>query len=96
MRFLAVLALSAVMLCVSTAAMALPKQFAQQGYLVGNDGSPFDGELDVRIRLYSRKEGGVSLFEEEHRNVTFTNGFYSVMVGSVEPLDTSTFAREER
>ena len=75
-------------------AWALPDVVAQQGYVLDAQG-PVNGEHSVRIRIFNAAIGGRVLFEEVHNNVTFTDGYYHILVGSVNRLDGNLFTQPE-
>ena len=85
----------ALLVMVATPAFALPDQFIQEGYLTRQNGAPLNGEVTLRVRLYDRALGGGPLFEEVHQNVTLINGYYAIMVGSVNPIPADIFQRAE-
>ena len=76
------------------AALALPNEFAQQGYVVDQRG-PLNGEHDVRVRIYDRTERGQLLFDETHANILFMDGYYNLLIGSIEQLDPDIFVLPE-
>ncbi len=70
-------------LLLATAAWATPAPIGTQGRLLDGDGVPVDDTLDVTFRVIDAETGGSTLWEESHA-VTFTNGFYSVVLGADE------------
>ncbi len=76
---------------ISASAFALPNTFVQEGLIQNAQGVPFQGEHQIRIRLYTAAQGGRRLYEEVHRGVPFINGYYAIIVGSDEPLQDSFF-----
>ena len=74
-------------------ANALPDEISQVGFVVDNEGMPFEGEHDIRVRFYDRREGGERLFEEWHRDVPFIDGNYAIAIGSIEDLNPLDFLR---
>ena len=55
------------------------------------EGTPMEGEHDVRIRLYDAADAAVPFFDERHRDVEFLDGFYAVVIGSIDPIDPAIF-----
>ncbi len=82
-------------LLVASTAYALPNEVAQEGFVTDDDGRPFDGEYDVRIRLFDREAGGEAIFTETHRDVEFSDGLYFLAIGSVEDLPPSLFVEND-
>ncbi len=84
LRFLLLIALACIW--IPQTASALPDQIAHEGLLFDPGGRRLSGEHDLRLRLWDQLEGGGLLFEETHPNVSFHNGYYSLQIGSREPL----------
>lgn len=74
----------------SGTAEAAPLALTQQGRLFGSDGNPVAGTLDVEFAIYANEGDAVPLWSEVH-SVTFDDGFFSVSLGSLTPLDPDTF-----
>lgn len=87
MRSLALMAL----LSWSAAALAVPLEFSHQGRLFDGAGVPLAGMNSLTLTLYDAPSGGVALWTETQIDVPFTDGFYSVPVGEVEPIDPALF-----
>lgn len=66
--------------------------FTYQGKL-DNGGSPFNGTVGVRLRLFAALEGGSILREETLAGVPVTGGIFTVMPMSFTPADFSGGAR---
>lgn len=76
--------LFALLLAISpSVALAVPAQLNTQGRVLDTDGQPVDDTLAVSFRLLDSESGGSTLWEET-QEVTFTSGFYSVMLGADE------------
>ncbi len=76
-------------LLLSSIASAVPLQYNHQGRLLDVDGIGLDGEHDLRFRILDDSD---AVLWEESVSVDFTDGFYSVNLGSDEqnnPLDDS-------
>ena len=74
----------------STAA-AVPAQLTTQGRILDADALPMVDTHGVSFRLMDSETGGDTLWEET-QSVSFTNGFYTVMLGADEegnPLEDS-------
>jgi hypothetical protein len=74
--------------------LAVPQTINYQGMLV-QDGLPVDGIRNVQFRIYDSAAGGTSLWQEP-QSVTFTNGLFSVLLGSTEPIPASVFNGSRR
>jgi len=71
-------------------AAEVPSTLNYQGTLTDNVGQPFNGTTDMTFKLYTTLSGGTE-FWSETQNLTVTNGHFSVVLGSSNPLDTSKF-----
>ena len=83
------------LLLTGSLAWALPNQFVQEGYLTTQNGAPLNGAATLRVRMYAFAIGGQVLFEEVHEDVPLINGYYAIMVGSIEPLPDGIFQNAE-
>lgn len=76
-------------LLLSSIASAVPLQYNHQGRLLDVDGIGLDGEHELRFRILDDSD---AVLWEDSVSVDFTDGFYSVNLGSDEqnnPLDDS-------
>ena len=83
--------LALTLLAAPAAALAVPAQLTTQGRVLDADAAPVDDTVAVTFRLMDSESGGTTLWEET-QSVAFTNGFYSVMLGTDEeanPLEDS-------
>ena len=62
-------------------AQAVPMQLSQQGRLVDSSGVAASGNHNLTFRLYNASTGGTLLWNETVSS-NFTNGYYSVVLGS--------------
>lgn len=94
----AALAACVATLCLAGAAYGLPSIIPQEGVAYDNDGLALAGDFDIQVDFYANAEGGDPLFTEVHRGVEFVDGWYSILVGSIDPdenpLEASVFNRE--
>ncbi len=69
---------------------ATTSSFAQQvmSYqgIATNSGASVSGTHTVSLAIYANATGGAALWSETHTNVTFTDGVFNVLLGSVTPL----------
>lgn len=67
----------------------VPGEVSYQGLLTG-----ITGTVDLTMRLYATPVGGTVLWTENHPGVELdANGVFSVILGSVQPLNGVTFER---
>ena len=85
--------LIAILLIVPSLAHSLPNRLIQEGIVLTRDGAPMEGEHDVRIRLYNAVGDDLPFFDERHEDVAFVDGFYAVVVGSINAIDPAVFSR---
>ena len=72
-------------------ASSVPTLVSYQGKLTGAGGQPVaDGPYSVTFKLYAVQTGGTSLWSES-TSVQTTGGVFSVLLGSVTPIDPSVF-----
>lgn len=62
-----------------------------QGFLTDSSGSPVEGAMDFVFRLYNVESGGSALWTETQAGVPVSEGLFSVLLGSVQPLAQSLF-----
>ena len=74
-------------------ASALPTEFHQEGWVVDANGRAIEGLHRVEITLYDGR--GQRLFSETHARVEFTQGYYSLRIGSIDDLDPNDFILDE-
>lgn len=75
--------------------LAVPGTMTHQGFLT-EGGNPVSGTVALRFGLYSGPSGGSPLWEETHSTVAITDGYYTVMLGSLTPLTPSLFSSPTR
>jgi hypothetical protein len=75
-----------------TSAWAAPPQTVPvTGYIVDTQTSdPLDGDVGLRLRLYTTLTGGTPIFDES-QTVLVDEGTFSVALGSTQPLDFQLF-----
>ncbi len=76
-------------------AWSLPNVVMQEGVVVNDEGLPYEGEHDIRIRLYSEEDADLPFYDERHPDIEFVEGFYAVAIGSRDPLDPEIFMRDD-
>ncbi len=62
---------------------AAPEIINYQGMLTDKDGKPLNGTYDLTFSLWNAASGGIMGWEEAHTGVVVTEGFFNVLLGSV-------------
>lgn len=62
-----------------------------QGAYQNSDGSPFNGNLNLKFSIYKSMRSEKAIWSETHINVEITDGKYEVLLGSVNPLKLSFY-----
>jgi hypothetical protein len=70
----------------------VPGQVSFQGVLVGTDGKPTQGSVDLVFTLYDAVTGGTAVWTESHDAVPVVDGVYDVALGSSVPIDAAILA----
>ncbi len=78
------------LLCASMS-FAAPTKLSQQGRLLDGDGAPLSGGHGLAFTLHDAETDGNEVWREE-RVVQFEEGYYSIVLGTVTPLDDLLFA----
>jgi tail collar domain len=68
----------------------VPPTITTQGRLYDASDHPIASTLSVKFALYAGATGGTPVWTET-QSVTFANGYFAVLLGSVTPFDPSTF-----
>ena len=69
----------------------IPKFINYQGKLTDNQGNPLTGDFSMTFAMYDAEVGGNLLWEEGPRDVTVTEGLFSVLLGEVNPIPLEVF-----
>ncbi len=63
-----------------------------QGYLTDrNSGEAVNGDISITFRIYDTESGGYPLWVETHSLVNIDNGLFSLLLGSINNLETINF-----
>lgn len=90
------LAVSAALVSAAWLAWAEPTgQINYQGRLLDSSGRGVNGTAALAFRMYDAAGGGTLLWSETHGTVTVADGLYAVILGSVTPISSAIFARDE-
>lgn len=84
------------LLALSTSASAVPLELPHQGRLFDTAGDPLTGANTLSLALYDTPAGGSPLWMEDHTDISFDHGYYSIIVGSINPLDSALFTGDPR
>lgn len=87
---LAAAAIAAVSMVSVSASADVPTTLVHQGRLYDAENAPLNESLTLVFTIYDAASGGEVLWTESHE-VAFDDGYFSVELGSDEPLDTSVF-----
>lgn len=68
--------------------LAVPPTMNYQGRLTDSTGTPIDGSVSIIFSIYEVLTGGVAIWTET-RNVTVTDGIFSLNLGEVNPINLS-------
>jgi len=71
----------------SIAYAAIPHLIRYQGTAVDKDKTPLDGPYNITFRIYDAETTGTLLWEETQELVPISNGIFSILLGSITPLD---------
>ncbi len=86
------------LLCLLPAiALAVPQIMSYQGKLNDNNGVPVDGSVDITFTIYDAASGGNALWTETwegDNSVTVRRGIFSIELGSITPLVTTIFGKD--
>jgi len=66
----------------------VPRLINFEGKLTEKDGTPISGTKTITFKIYESETGPIPIWVET-RNVILENGFYSILLGSVEPFPSS-------
>lgn len=77
---------------VGLARAEVPGQVNFQGVLVGVDGEPIQGPVDLIFTLYDSPSDGTAVWTESQNSIAVQGGVYEVALGSVLPLDAAVLA----
>jgi hypothetical protein len=82
-------------LWVARLAAGPPALIQYQGLALDGSGAPIVTSIDVTVRLHSDPIASSSVWSESHLDVPTQDGVFSLLLGSVAPLDPGLFAAHE-
>lgn len=74
----------------------VPGVINYQGYLTHSGGQAFTGPADLTFAIFDQPNGGAALWSETQSGVAVSQGYFSVLLGSVNPLDAGHFSAAAR
>ncbi len=80
-------------ICTVTYATTPTGQISYQGLLLDNNGQKVDGTVSIVFTIYDNN--GTALWTETHSAVTVQKGLYSVILGSINPIDATLFVSSD-
>ncbi|HBC47280.1 MAG TPA: hypothetical protein DCZ43_09560 [candidate division Zixibacteria bacterium] len=80
----------------SLASAAVPQVISYQGHILNNAGNPLDTTICMIFSIYDDSTAGLEVWSENHLAVRVTQGSYSVMLGSNNPINDSVFSGKNR
>jgi hypothetical protein len=84
------------LLMASFAIADVPLVINYQGRLTDDTGEPLSGIYYMVFTIYNSETNGESKWSEPQPDVTVDNGIFSVLLGSIVPLDDSVFTGGDR
>jgi hypothetical protein len=72
-----------------------PALIQYQGLALDSSGAPLATPIDVTVRLHSDPTASSSVWSESHLDVPTQDGVFSLLLGSVAPLDPALFAAHQ-
>ena len=77
-------------------AQDVPEVICFQGNLADAGGNPVTGSKTIKFQIWTNHKGGTKLWEESHSSVTVHNGYFIVLLGSINRLPVTVFSDETR
>ncbi len=81
---------------VDAALVGAPGLISYQGYLSNDEGAPLGGPVDLEFNIYPSMASGTAIWSEAQNSVPLADGYFNVLLGSVNPLTAAHFADAER
>jgi len=70
----------------------VPNMINYQGRLTETEGTPIDGQMLIKFKIYGSETGNDSLWWSGYQTVGVNNGFFDYKLGSVVPLPADLFS----
>ena len=81
------LILGLIVLCMVSAAFAVPLKTNYQAKVTDTTGTPITGDRDITFRIFDAVTGGTEVWSETHLSISIVDGFFAVTLGGTNPLD---------
>ena len=92
LRRISILGYAAIVLATASAAFAVPNFLSEQGRLFDDAGDPVpDGEISITFAIYANPTGATAALWTETQMVATDDGYFSAVLGEVEPLTPGIF-----
>jgi|GEM_PF-6991825 len=88
-HIITILVFAVVSMCGSLQAQ-IPGRISYQGYIVKEDGTPYNDVVNMDVRLFDAETGGRQIWYEPH-TATVRSGVFSIILGSRISLDNLQF-----
>jgi hypothetical protein len=75
----------------ASASAGIPQMINYQGVLTDSDGCSRDGDFEMVFRVCGTPTGEPEFWSETHSSVTATQGNFTVLLGSINPIPDSLF-----
>jgi hypothetical protein len=95
MRVLLVLMLAVILLS-GVASAEIPYRISYQARLTDDSGVGINGSVDLVFAIYNDSLASVELWQEKWSGVTVTDGLFTVLLGSTDPLPPAIFEGQTR
>ncbi len=99
MRHAVTLALRLIIAVLALAPLAtadVPQMINYQGYLTDSTGALLDTTVSMEFAIYDDSTGGVLKWAETRPSVTVEGGTFSIILGTMVPIDDSVFNQSDR
>ncbi len=85
------------LMLISVGVWSAPPTMNIQGSLTDATNQPVaDGDYSITFRIYNAESGGNEVWSETIADVSVTDGIFSVLLGSTNPLGASVFVEDDR
>lgn len=84
-------AILAIVLSATLAQAQTPRLYHYEGELKTEDATPFNGTTNLTFNIYKTPVADKPVWSEEHHGIKVTDGSYSVLLGSKNPLKLSFY-----
>jgi hypothetical protein len=86
-----IIVIGVLLMAVSSGYAGIPQLLSYQGRLTDSSGIPFDTTVGMTFTIYDDSTGGTSKWTETLDSVIVTDGLFSVLIGSLNPILDTVF-----